>query len=147
MFNKGVRRRVALFFSGDPGKTKQSMSKACDVNRIMDKFEKTGLIEYSGKNPTYGDFSNVGDYQSALNKVIEAREAFGSLSAKVRARFGNNPAELISFLADPKNLKESVELGLRPKELLKGVKDDEALPKKGVADDSAKKEPAPKEPV
>jgi len=102
-----------------PGRTKQSHKDECDINYIMRKFEKTGqLPDMIKSNPSYGDFSNVPDYQAALGMVEHAKEQFNALSAKVRARFNNDPSQFLAFATDPRNGAEMVKLGLakaRPK--------------------------------
>ncbi len=96
-----------------PGRTKQSMSQECDVNYIMNKWKRTGEMPPDQvRPPTYGDFSNVGDYMQAQNAIIEADQAFEALPSWVRERFQNSPHELLEFLADPNNQDEAVELGL-----------------------------------
>ena len=65
-------------------RTKQSFKDECDVNRILDKWQETGLIDHVMPNPpTYGDFTNVTDYQTAVNTVIEADNSFMSLPSAV----------------------------------------------------------------
>ena len=44
--------------------------------------------------------------------VNQARDLFMSLDAEVRKRFGNDPAQLLDFLADNKNYDEAKKLGL-----------------------------------
>lgn len=98
-----------------PEKTmaKQAFKDECNINTIMSKYQKTGLIEHVQKvQGAYGDFTSVQDYQLSLNQVIEAQEAFEALPAAVRKRFGNDPSHLMSFLEDPSNLDEAVKLGL-----------------------------------
>jgi len=92
--------------------TKQSPKEECDVNYIVAKYKETGLLPPSQREPRFGDFSNVRDYQSSLNAVIAAQEAFDELPAIVRKRFSNEPAELLAFLEDPRNKDEAIKLGL-----------------------------------
>lgn len=102
-----------------PNKTmaKQAFKDECDINTIMSKYEKTGLIEHvQNVQGSYGDFTSVQDYQLSLNQVIAAQEAFDALPAKIRQRFANDPAHLMSFLQDDANLDEAVRLGLVPPE-------------------------------
>jgi len=107
------RDRTSVGLVTGPGRTKQSMADECDVNKLMAKYEKTGqLTHVSGRIPSYGDFSNVDDYKSAVDQIKEAETAFATLSARVRERMGNDPGNLLAFLADPDNLEEAVELGL-----------------------------------
>lgn len=95
------------------GKTRQEMLKECDINQVMKRFKKTGnLPDMIKLNPNFGDFSNVGDYHTALNTVIKAENQFNNLSAEIRKRFNNNPAEFLEFTANPENIPEMEKLGL-----------------------------------
>lgn len=97
--------------------TKASMQAECDINQIMAKYQKSGLIEAPQKaNGQYGDFTGIGSYQDALNQVIAAQDAFDALPSSLRKRFQNDPAELLAFLDDEGNLGEARELGLIPPE-------------------------------
>lgn len=108
----GVDCQAANGGKGD-GMTKQSFTKECDINYIVARFEKTGLLpDIIKSNPQYGDFANVLDYKQGLELVMRAEEQFDALSWKVRERFHNNPAEFLEFCNDPNNGKEMVELGL-----------------------------------
>ncbi len=98
-----------------PTMTKQSFQQECDVNFIMNKWKRTGEIPAAMVGtlpPSYGDFSNPTDYMTALNQVIEAKEAFAHLPAFLRDRFANQPVNLLAFLANPDNQEEAVKLGL-----------------------------------
>jgi len=93
--------------------TKQSFKDECDINNIIKKFMKTGLMEHV--NRYQGDYSDIcafDDYQTSLNQVIEAGEMFSSLPAKIRSRFGNDPAAFLDFVGDPVNAQEMIDLGL-----------------------------------
>jgi len=94
--------------------TDQSMAPECDINKIMLRWQKTGVLEHRNTfEGQYGDFINVPqDYHSAMNQVIEAEEMFSSLPAKLRKRFGNDPGAYLDFVADPENASELVKMGL-----------------------------------
>lgn len=93
--------------------TKQSFQDECDINTIMSKYQRTGLIEHvSNIQGAYGDFTNVQEYQLSLNQVIAAQEAFDQLPATMRERFANDPGRLMSFLEDDRNRDEAIKLGL-----------------------------------
>jgi len=99
-----------------PTKTKQSMRDMVNVNNIIKKYRTTGIITHiTSKDGTYGDFVEIKDFQGALNTVIKAKQQFELLPSETRNRFGNDPTQLINFLQDPKNVDESVRLGLRVK--------------------------------
>lgn len=92
--------------------TQQHPKDECDINNILRQFNITGQLPQNPLTPRYGDFSNVVDYHTALNAVIAAENEFDGLPAQIRARFENDPAQLIEFLENPDNLNEAIELGL-----------------------------------
>lgn len=105
------RKRVQITFTQE-SLTKQEFAEENDINNIIKRAKITGELPVSSRQPLYGDFTNVPQYQEALNIVNEAQEAFESLPSLVRERFQNNPAMMLDFLADPKNRAEAVKLGL-----------------------------------
>jgi len=94
--------------------TQQHGRDDADINVIMARFGKTGQLPQGVRLPTYGDFEGPLDFQSALHAVMQAEDSFAAMSAKVRARFGNNPASFLDFCSDPANRAEAVSLGLVP---------------------------------
>lgn len=102
--------------------TNQADSESCDINVIFAKFEKTGLlvdpVTGVSRTPVYGDFSNVGDYHDMKCRLAKAEQAFACFPAKLRNRFNNDVQQLVDFLADSKNDKEAVDLGLKDREVL-----------------------------
>lgn len=98
--------------SGGPSLTQQQFQEECDINTIVRQFGLTGELPNNVKMPQFGDFEGIFDYQSALNMVIAADDAFMSLPADVRARFHNNPQALVEFCSKPENLDEMRKLGL-----------------------------------
>jgi phage internal scaffolding protein len=109
------RKRVQIFFDPDSGRTKPEFQKDCDLETIVSRFKRTGVIEHVRKHQgVYTDLTEAPDYMTALNKVIAADEAFMSLPAKIRQRFSHSPAEFLAFVDDPANRDEMVVLGLIP---------------------------------
>lgn len=99
-----------------PSMTKQSHKDECDINLILRRFEKTGVLEHVRENPgRYLDLPTEPDYQTALNTVMQAEAAFMELPSKVRERFRNDPALFVEFATDSRNLDEMVALGLAKK--------------------------------
>jgi len=111
---------TGVTFDEKEGRTKQSMKDECDINLIMKKFEKTGILpDMIKENPQYGDFSEPIEYRESLEIVRHAKEQFENLSAKVRARFDNNPEAFLEFATNPENAKEMVDLGLATERVVK----------------------------
>ena len=95
--------------------TQAQFQDECDINKIMDRYFRTGCLSdplNQMKPGTYGDFTAMGDYMENMNKIVQAREMFDALPARVRERFGNNPGAMIDFVMNPANQKEAIELGL-----------------------------------
>lgn len=96
--------------------TKQSFKDSCDINLIMKRYEKTGVLEHSNRfGSQYGDFTGFDDYQEAQQRLIDADEAFMSLPSKIRERFDNHPGLYFDFATNPDNKDELMEMGLLPK--------------------------------
>ncbi|AXL15187.1 internal scaffolding protein [Microviridae sp.] len=114
--NYNYDRNVASNESGvaceEPSLAQQHFKDECDINNILRQFNITGQLPTNTLSPRYGDFTGVVDYQSALNAVIEAEDGFMTLPAETRAMFGNDPEQLINFLADEGNRAEAEKLGL-----------------------------------
>lgn len=108
------RPRHQLHFD-EPSKTKQSMAAECDINNIMAKYRATGLVDHVARyGGQYGFLPDETDYQTNLESVREAREAFESLPSKIRTQFENDPAKFLGFVLDPANKAAVAELGLGP---------------------------------
>lgn len=96
-----------------PSLTKQSFKDECDVNNILRKYQKTGLITHSNpRSGTFDDLPSDIDFQQSMNTIIAAESAFTSLPSSLRRRFNNSPEEFLSFVYDPANTNELIELGL-----------------------------------
>lgn len=101
-------------------KTVQSGKEDADINVLVRRFGLTGNLAKPNVEPFYGDFSEAIDYQSALNRVIEADHAFNAMPVEVRNRFENDPGKLWEFLHGehtPETLAEGRKLGLFEPEL------------------------------
>lgn len=107
----GSRVRRVVSFSG-PGRTKQSFKDECDINNIMRKYQKTGLVEAVNKHQArYGDVPAM-DFREAVENLRLADEMFMDMPSNVRKRFDNDPGEFLAFVQDPANRDEAIELGL-----------------------------------
>mgnify|MGYP000064304778 CR=1 FL=1 len=108
------RERVAVKPVGE-SLTQQSMAAETDINRIMKRYEKTGLLEHvNNYQGDYGDFTAAVDYHTALNQVMAARDMFMSLPASIRGEFANDPGLFLDFVEDPANRAKMEEMGLVP---------------------------------
>lgn len=94
----GVSQRPVIDFSNDPGKTRSEFSQDCDINRIVENFTRTGLLDHlSNARGQFADLTLLPEsYKDALNVVNEASSLFSTLPADVRERYGNDVAGLLA---------------------------------------------------
>lgn len=113
----------------DASLTRQEFVVDADLNNIMRKYA-SGLPPSSpgARPPMFGDFSNVPDYQTCLEHVMDAQERFAQLPSDVRRRFDNDPGKLLQFVADKSNRDEAISLGLIDKPAVEPV----SVPDKGA---------------
>lgn len=102
--------------SGQPSRAMQSFKDECDINNILRRYQKTGLIShvqrFQGK---YSDLSSVPDYHQAMQIVLDANEAFDSLPSTVRKACNNDPVQFLQLVSDPEKRDQAVALGLMKK--------------------------------
>lgn len=90
----------------DDGMTKQEFAEECDLNALMARYQRTGVLPQSDKRPMYGDFSNLPDFMAAQEILLAATEAFNALPAVVRRQFDNDPAQFVAFAEDESNIDQ-----------------------------------------
>lgn len=97
-----------------PSRSQQQFKDQCDVNKIVARYKKTGIVTHlRGGDGQYGDFSDIGTYHEAIQRVLDANKEFMKLPAAIRNRFGNDPQQLMTFLDDPSNNEEAIKMGLK----------------------------------
>jgi phage internal scaffolding protein len=96
----------------DASLTQQSFAEEADINTIVNRFMRTGVLPDPVSMPQYVDYEGVFDFQSAMNVVRAADENFMRLDARVRSRFNNSPQAFLEFFSNPDNYDEGVRLGL-----------------------------------
>lgn len=135
------RVTLGLYFSPDDprsrSRTHQSYAKDADINNIMGKYKKTGVLGNpsisSQRSARFGDFSDLVDYPTMVSRIQQAQDDFMTLPSEVRAKFNHMVENALDFIADPANADEAVRLGLLPKEVLPVVN--------AVKDGAVKNEP------
>lgn len=96
----------------DASLTQQHQKDQADINYIIEQFNVTGILPVSPISPQYGDFTGIGDYHSSINAVNAMYDEFMELPPKLRARFENDPEQLLDFLSNIENRDEAIKLGL-----------------------------------
>lgn len=103
-----------VYDNGGPSLTRTEFQEDCDINHLMARFEKTGVISHiNQRQPIYADLSEMPDtLEEALAQLEAGKAAFMSLPAAVRREFDNDPVEFVAFAADPDNIDQLREWGL-----------------------------------
>lgn len=103
---------AGLFCDPSEGLTLQSFAEEVDINTIVARFGLTGHLPEEVQVPVSGDFTDVVDFQTAMNAVRKAEEGFMELPPNIRARFGHDPQQLMDFVEDGRNYDEALRMGL-----------------------------------
>ena len=101
--------------NGDPlpSMTEQHHKDSCDVIKILNQYDRTGLITHVNQSTAqYGDFTEINEYQESLELVNSATNAFMELPSEIRKKFENDPGLFFEFATNPANKAELVEMGL-----------------------------------
>ena len=104
----------------EPSLTEQCHKDDCDINKIIDRFNRTGDISVLStmqvKQGFYADVTGAASsFMELQAKVAEGKSIFESLPSEIRSKFGNNAAVFWDFVSDPANKEECIKLGLLEK--------------------------------
>lgn len=95
--------------------TLQEYADEVNLNKIMDRYARgMGSLPVRDDTPFFGDFTDVPDYQTAIDMIQDAQSRFEDLPSDLRAKFANNPRKLVDFVLDGNNRDKAVEYGLIP---------------------------------
>jgi len=127
--------------TAEDGRTHESFAKACDINNILAKYKKSGLVDHvQNRQGNYQDLSEPVDFETAMLIVTNAQTAFMELPSEIRSRFGNDPGSFLDYATNPDNEAGMRELGLLPR------KTAEQNREPGTGESEAETTPAPAAP-
>ena len=90
-----------------PSKAVQSQKEEADVNNIISRFVRDGVLPVSTRRPEAMDCPDI-DFMQAQIKILEAKAGFYELPAKVRKEF-KTPENFIKFVMDPNTTREELD--------------------------------------
>ncbi len=111
-------KRPVIDCTGDKIRTKQQFKNQVDINTIMSKYIKTGVMSQDAitkRTAVFADVSEIGTFQECQDKVQAAQKAFMTLEPELRSEFNNDPGAVLDFVSDPANREKAIELGIIPK--------------------------------
>jgi phage internal scaffolding protein len=111
---KGKCKRGTLKLPYNPGvgAAKQSFAHQVDINNIVARFQKTGMLEHQAEyEGSYDDMSGM-DFLNAMTLVANAKSMFNELPSKIRKMCDNDPAKFYDFCQNPENRDQLIDLGI-----------------------------------
>lgn len=111
------RKRVITDYTQEPSLTKSEFKDECDINNVVARALRTGVLPGVDREALYGDFSEVTDYATAQVKIAEAKQSFEQLPSDIKEQFDNDVTKLLDWIDNPDNEEEAIKLGLLPGEV------------------------------
>jgi len=107
----GEKQKVTL--TTLDARVEQCHRDECDINKIIAKYDRTGVLNHVNDfEARYEDLTGL-DYQTMLNTVANANSMFEGLPSEIRNQFDNEPQKFISFMDDENNNNAMYEMGLK----------------------------------
>lgn len=99
------------FSSDKPSLTKQSFKDSVDVNNIMAKYQKTGIVDHFNKYE--GRYVDLDASTFTENQMIvaNAMSMFEELPSKARNHFNNDPAAFLEYVSQEQTPDSNALLG------------------------------------
>jgi len=104
-------RRVQITFT-EPTVTKQEMREETNINLIMAKFQRTGMVSHLNEHQAQYSFATGDDFLASMLIINKAQDMFDELPSSVRKRFANSPHDFLEFVQNPDNADDLVNMGL-----------------------------------
>lgn len=103
-----IRHAVVIKFGESKYAAKQSFGDECNINKIIDRFKKTGELPRTFRNPAFGDVSNIPGYHESQNMLIRANKIFQALPDKMKGELLANPEKFFQENIGPAKQGSSV---------------------------------------
>jgi len=106
------KKQPVRFSTVGPSLTKQSFTKECNINNIVNKYQKTGALDHVNKHEASYGYATSDDFTASMEIVARGQTMFEELPSSLRTRFDNDTAKFLAFVQDESNREEMQELGL-----------------------------------
>jgi len=112
-FRSAYGEKLKVTLTTEDSRTEQCHKDECDINKIIAKYDRTGVLNHVNEfEAQYEDLTGL-DYQTMLNTVANAQSMFEGLPSQIRNQFDNDPQKFISFMDDESNNEQMYEMGLK----------------------------------
>ncbi len=106
------QRKNAISFEDSPTRTLQAHKDESDINLIMAKYIRSGVIEHGNANSQRYGFAPAVDFREALELINEAETQFAGLPSAIRSKFDNSAEAFLAFCEQPDAVSKLVEMGV-----------------------------------
>jgi len=90
--------------------TEQHHAKTCNINYIVGKYQKTGLVDHVNRyEGTYGDVSGA-DFEKAMELVTEQKTIFAELPSSIRKHYKNDVVKYLAAVESDEGAAEHANL-------------------------------------
>lgn len=112
MTARSLELRPYATLDDTPERTKQSFKEECNINNIMARYQRTGIVDHVAKHGgSYQDCSAI-TFTESMQTVARATSMFQELPSAARKRFHNSPLEFLEYLDGDPSHAEMHDLGL-----------------------------------
>lgn len=106
------RERVTTPGGGET-RVQQAEKHEADINYIVNNYVRSGEVNVPQiAEGVYGDFSDVADFKTCMDRVRDAETAFMELPSNIREAARHDPANLIDLAYNPDRRAEAEALGI-----------------------------------
>lgn len=106
-----AKPRVQLEFPEGESGAKQQFKDECDINIIMTRYEKQGVLTHvNNKIPSF-TVADGESFTEIMQKLSAAKEYFESLPSAIRNRFGNSVEQFVDAANNPEYAEQLKDLG------------------------------------
>lgn len=103
---------VVETINNQPSRTKANLADNLDVNKIIKRFQKTGILQkLVDLEGIYGEIDSM-ELRDALEKVNKAENMFMDVPSKIRNMFDNDAGAFIDYATNPANIQQLRDWGL-----------------------------------
>lgn len=95
--------RLQTKFDKTKSRTEQAHKQEVDINFILKRYRKTGILPVASRTPQFGDATVITDFHKSMQVVAQGKSEFAKLPAAERLKYKN----------DPKLWIESLDAGLK----------------------------------
>lgn len=141
-----ARRKKYAVYNTLPTRTQSHFAEECNIRNILRKYDRDGVITHiHNREPKYGDFSELPDYQQTMQRLQIARDEFMNIPSQIREKFHNDPGKFFEFVTDPKNHQELIDMGLikeKPKQTEEKPQEEVSVPPVETESQSSEEPPS-----